>query len=313
MDQFRLFIRSKGLAYRTEKTYCQWVLDYIRFHRKRHPGQMGSAEIDCYLSHLAVHRRYSVNTQKTVLNALMFMYRQFLNIEISDLQFARSEKKRTLPVVFSHEEASQVIDCLKGETFLCAALMYGAGLRVMEAVRLRVQDIDFANHCIIARETKGSKWRRTLLPKGLIAHLHRQIQYVVSLHEKDLADGFGEVYMPNALAKKYKNASKEPAWQYLFPAHKLSEDPRSRVFRRHHIGEQQVQRHVNQAIRKCRIYKKVGCHTFRHSFATDLLQRGVDIRNIQELLGHADLATTQIYTHVVDIQDRSITSPMDKT
>jgi integron integrase len=204
-----------------------------------------------------------------------------------------------------------VISKLDGVYKLAVSLMYGSGLRVMEAMRLRIQDVDFANNCIVVRESKGMKWRRTLLPQTLIPALKTQIERVLALHKQDLADGFGSVYLPFALERKYPKAATAPGWQYLFPAQGLSVDPRSQIKRRHHLGEQQMQRHVRQAIVDAQIYKKAGCHTFRHSFATNLLRNGTDIRSIQEMLGHSDLATTQIYTHVVGVHERNVFSPMD--
>ncbi len=311
MDRLRQFIRAKQLAYKTEKTYCGWILDYIRFHKRVHPARLSGADVDAYLSFLAVSRNVSVNTQKTALNAIVFLYKQFLGIDLGELNFAPSSRARTLPIVFSHQEAVQAIDELSGRYRIMALLMYGSGLRVMETVRLRVQDVDFANNYIVVRESKGLKWRRTLLPTTLVKPLQKQIGFVLALHERDIADGYGEVYLPNALAKKYPRAASSPEWQYLFPADNLAVDPRSDVVRRHHIGERQAQRIVRQAITKCGIYKKAGCHTFRHSFATRLLEAGTDIRNIQEVMGHSDLSTTQIYTHVVGAHKRNMRSPVD--
>ncbi len=311
MDQFRAFIRSKQLAYKTEKTYCRWVIDFIRFHNNSHPKDMGAAEVDAYLSSLALQRNVAVNTQKTALNALVFMFKKFLGRDLEELQFAPSTRLKTIPTVFSHEEALSVINQLSGRHYLIVSLLYGAGLRIMEAVRLRVQDVDFANNYIIVREAKGLKWRRTLLPGSLFEPLKAQINTALAIHQQDLLAGHGEVYMPHALNRKYPKAARSPTWQYVFPADRLSEDPRSNVIRRHHISDQQVQRQVRTAIDTAQIRKKSGCHTFRHSFATNLLASGTDIRTIQELLGHNDLSTTQIYTHVVGVQERGVVSPVD--
>lgn len=312
MDQFRAFIRLRQLAYATEKTYCVWVKDFIRFHQKRHPKDMRKAEVDSYLSELVLRRNVSINTQKTALNALVFLYHRFLKVELGELQFDYSRRKRTIPTVFSHSEAMSVVNKLSGLQKLASSLMYGSGLRVMEAVRLRVQDVDFANNCLVVRETKGMKWRRTILPSSVRPELEAQIDVALALHQRDLEEGYGAVYLPDALNRKYPNAAKQPAWQYVFPAANLSVDPRSGVERRHHIGEQQIQRAVAKAIRAAHIYKKAGCHTFRHSFATNLLRNGTDIRAIKEMLGHTNIATTQIYTHVVGIQERGVLSPMDQ-
>ncbi|WP_226999817.1 integron integrase [Microbulbifer aggregans] len=311
MDRLRAFMRGRQLAYRTEKTYCGWIRDYIRFHKMRRPEEMGKAEVDAWLGHLASQRNVSVNTQKTALNAIVFLYRQFLNIELGKLDFDRTSKGQRLPVVFSHEEATAVIDKLQGHHRLLVSLMYGAGLRVMEAVRLRVHDVDFGHQCIFVREAKGDKWRRTLLPKSLAPSLQAQIELALSIHKRDLEEGFGAVYLPHALAKKYPNAATSPGWQYIFPAPDRSMDPRSQVMRRHHLGEQQVRRAVAKALSETGIRKKASCHTFRHSFATRLLASGTDIRNIQELLGHSDINTTMIYTHVIGIHERGVVSPID--
>lgn len=312
MDQVRVIMRSRQMAYKTEQTYCKWITHFIRFHEYRHPRHMAASEVDTFLSYLAINRQAAINTQKTALNALVFLYKRVLGTELGQLNFQPSAKPQTIPTVFSHAEAVSVIKQLTGTAHLAASLMYGSGLRVMESARLRIQDIDFGNKCIVVRESKGMKWRRTLLPHSLDSALRSQIDYALALHSKDCEDGFGEVYLPNALAKKYPGAAKEPAWQYLFPSSQLSIDPRSDIKRRHHIGEQQIQRAVKKAISAAQIYKKAGCHTFRHSFATNLLRAGTDIRNIQEMMGHSNIATTQIYTHVVGIQERGVVSPVDQ-
>ena len=311
MDQLRVFMRAKRLAYRTEKTYCTWILDFIRFHKRKHPESMGPEEVDAWLSHLASNRNVAINTQKTALNAVVFLYKQFLKRELGEIQFINANRGRQLPTVFTHDEAMRVLSFMSGDHRLAACLMYGAGLRVMEAVRLRVQDVDFANEGLFIREAKGDKCRRTLLPKTLIEPLKAQIDLALAIHKQDLAEGFGEVYLPYALAKKYPKAPKNPAWQYVFPAPHRAVDPRSDVIRRHHIGEQQVRRSVARALEQANIRKKASCHTFRHSFATNLLRAGTDIRNIQELLGHNDVSTTMIYTHVVGIHERGVLSPLD--
>ena len=311
MDRFRLFIRSRQLAYKTEKTYCYWVLYFIRFHGKKNPMDMDARAVEQFLEHLATQQNVAPNTQKTALNALVFLYHKFLEKDLGRLRFTYTSRPRQLPTVFTHEEATKVIDLLQGDAWLAASLMYGSGLRVSEAARLRVQDIQLQTGFIVVREAKGLKSRQTLLPKSLRERLQCQLEFVRIRHERDLADGFGSVYLPYALARKYPNAGREPGWQYLFPASQMSVDPRSGELRRHHVTERTLQRAVRQAIKKAGILKKCGCHTFRHSFATRLLEQGTDLRNIQEILGHNDLSTTQIYTHVVGLHQRGMQSPVD--
>ena len=311
MDRLRLFIRSRHLAYHTVKTYCHWVLGYIRFSGRRHPEEMGEAEIEAYLQYLSTVRNVSPNTQKVALNALVFLYLKFLQRELGKLQFTYATKPRQIPTVFSHDEATRVLRQLQGPAWLAASLMYGSGLRVSEACRLRIQDIELVSGYIMVREAKGEKTRRTLLPISLVPRLRQQVHFVIAQHDKDLTDGFGSVYLPYALERKYPRAAKETGWQYLFPAQQYSVDPRSGVTRRHHISEQVIQRSVRAAIHNANIFKKAGCHTFRHSFATRLLEQGVDLRNIQEILGHNDISTTQIYTHVVGLHERGMKSPVD--
>ena len=311
-DQLRAFIRARNLAYKTEKTYLHWVLRFIRFHGKRHPNTMGSLEVEAFLSDLAVHQRVSVNTQRTALNALIFLYREFLGQDLGQLSFGKATVHRRVPTVFSPEEADVVIAAMEGEFRLMAQLMYGSGLRVSECIRLRIKDVDFAMNVLIIRDGKGGKDRVTVLPRSLSAPLQRQIQLVRVLHRHDMAEGCGEVYLPNALAKKYPNAATETAWQYLFPAKSLSVDPRSGTRRRHHVMDRTVQRAVKQALRATGIAKQASCHTFRHSFATRLLESGYDLRTIQELLGHADVKTTEIYTHVVKQGAPGVVSPLDR-
>ncbi len=311
IDRLTVFIRSRGLAYRTEKTYCLWIKRFIRFRGYTHPDQMRPVDIEAFLTYLAVERSTSINTQRTALNALVFLFREFLKQDVGQLTFNQAKKPRKLPTVLSREEAHHIIGQMTGLHRLISQLMYGSGLRIMEAVRLRVKDVDFTNEGLWVQEAKGGKARRTLLPTRLVPMLREQVEFVANLHASDRKTGHGGVYLPDALARKFPNAPYELAWQYLFPADKYSVDPRSGVERRHHIGEQQVQRAVKAATRRANIHKRVTCHTFRHSFATELLRQGTDLRNIQEILGHASIETTQIYTHVVGLHERGMVSPVD--
>lgn len=312
MDQFRALIRSRNLAYKTEQTYCHWVKRFIRFHHMQHPAGLSSMDVEGFLSHLAVQCNNSVGTQRTALNALVFLYREFLGQPFEDLHFEAARKPQRLPTVFTHEEAIAVIGHLEGTPQLVARLMYGSGLRVNEALRLRIKDIDFGMQQILVRSGKGNKDRVTLLPNSLLETLKLQIKAALLLHRHDLAGGFGEVYMPFALDRKYPNAGTEPAWQYLFPAAKTSKDPRSNSVRRHHLLDRTVQRAIGAAIRRAGIYKQANSHALRHSFATRLLEAGYDIRTIQKLLGHADVRTTEIYTHVVKKGGFGVRSPVDE-
>ncbi|MDX1803066.1 MAG: integron integrase [Alcanivorax sp.] len=317
IDRLRAFIRSRNLAYCTEKTYVQWVLRYIRFHGRRHPESLCANHVNAFLSYLAVQRNCSQATQKTALNALVFLYREFLGMPLEGLTFMPASKARRVPVVFSHDEAKAVIGHLSGNAQLVARLIYGSGLRISEVLRLRVKDIDFAMQQITVRSGKGGKDRTTLLPDTLCEPLKQQIALALALHQQDLANGNGEVYMPFALARKYAGQACSPAWQYVFPASQLSDDPRSHdhrgkpVRRRHHILDRGVQRAIASAMREARIHKHGNSHTLRHSFATRLLENGYDIRTIQKLLGHADVKTTEIYTHVVKKGGFGVRSPVD--
>ncbi len=264
MDQFRSAIRARNLAYKTEKTYCLWIKRFIRYHRMNHPKNMGPVEVEQFLHHLAVVDNVSVNTQRTALNALVFLYDRFFNKPLGQLQLTRAKRHRRVPVVFSHKEAVGVISRLKHPWKLIAEIMYGAGLRTSEAISLRVKDLDFDQKIIMVRFGKGGKDRRTLLPEYLVDRLHEQIRFVAQLHKTDLANGYGEVYMPFALVKKYPSAAKSLAWQYLFPTANLSKDPRSDAIRRHHVIDRSLQRNVKNSIRLCGITKHANCHTFRH-------------------------------------------------
>ena len=312
LDRLRNFIRLRGLAYKTEKTYVFWIKRFIRFNGRKHPESMGTAEVEAFLSHLVLQANVSVATQRVALNALTFLYREFLGTPLENLEYEAAKKPKRLPVVFSPDEARRVIDNLEGEFKLVAMLIYGAGLRINEALRLRVKDVDFGMQQLIVREGKGSKDRVTLLPDRLIQPLQDQIHAALMQHQADLAKGCGSVYMPAGLSKKYPNASQEPDWQYVFPAPDLSIDPRSGIRRRHHMMDRTVQKHFKNAIREAGIHKPAGSHTFRHSFATRLLESGYDLRTIQKLLGHSDVRTTEIYTHVVRKGGFGVRSPVDE-
>ncbi|MBK8419165.1 integron integrase [Candidatus Villigracilis saccharophilus] len=313
LDQYRDALRIKHYSPRTEGTYIQWVRNYILFHNKRHPKEMGIPEIGQYLTHLATNQQVAASTQNQAFSAILFLYRHILNIQLDELQLAelRPQRAKTVPIVLSKDEVKRLIANLTGTNKLIAQVMYGGGLRVMECMRLRVKDIDFENHQVIVRDGKGENDRFTILPDSLISPLQLHLRYVKSLHEKDLADGHGSVYLPNALERKYKNADKDWIWQYLFPAAEISTDKRTGIIRRHHIHETIVQRSIKEAARRADINKHVTPHTLRHSFATHLLQNGYDIRTIQELLGHKDVKTTMIYTHVLQRGGLAVKSPLD--
>jgi len=311
-ERYRLFIRARGLAYATEKTYYQWASRFIRFMGYKGEGDFCSEHINLFLSDLGNKRNCSINTQKTALNALVFLFREFLNQDVGQLSFQNARKPRKIPVILSQQEAVSILKNLSGRKQLLVKILYGCGLRITEAVNLRVKDIDIDNSGVLVMEGKGYKSRRTLLPSSLILPIKQQIEFVKKQCEADHAIGMSGVFMPDALAKKLPNAQYELAWQYLFPADHYSVDPRSKVQRRHHFGAQQVQRAIKAATMKAGVHKRVTCHTFRHSFATELLKQGTDLRTIQELLGHTSVETTQIYTHVVGLNDRGIVSPVDR-
>lgn len=312
LNQVRDRIRTLHYSIRTEEAYLRWVRDFIIFHGKRHPGQMGAKEIGTFLSYLATERKIAASTQNQAFSALLFLYKEVLNKEIEwvrDVEHAK--KSRRLPVVFSREEIQAVLGHLREEKWLMASLLYGSGLRLMECLRLRVKDVDFSQQQITVREGKGSKDRVTMLPQLLIEPLRRQLQRAKALYERDISEGFGQVSLPNALARKYAASEREWSWQYVFPANKRSVDPRTGQEQRHHIAETALQKAVKSAIRAAGINKPGSCHTFRHSFATHLLEVGYDIRTIQELLGHADVQTTMIYTHVLNRGGKGVRSPID--
>ncbi|MBP8172297.1 MAG: integron integrase [Pseudomonas sp.] len=313
LDQLRDQIRLKHYSIRTERVYCEWVKQFIRFHNYRHPEEMGAAEVEAFLSDLAVHRNVAASTQNQALAALLFLYKQVLKLDLPWLgEVVRAKKPVRLPVVLTVTEVQQVLVQLQGELWLAASLLYGSGMRLMEVLRLRVKDVDFARHEILVRDGKGMKDRVTLLPQRLFTPLKQHLQTVRAAHQQELAAGRGDVYLPFALAKKYPKAPTDWAWQYVFPAAGLSVDPRSGAVRRHHVDEKRLQRAFKAAIRAAEIHKLATPHTLRHSFATHLLESGQDIRTVQELLGHADVKTTQIYTHVLNRGGLGVISPLDR-
>ncbi len=312
LDQMRDAIRIKHYSYRTEETYLDWARRYILFHQKRHPAEMGATEIQAFLAHLASERTVAASTQNQAFNALLFLFRDVLKIEPGDLsKTVRAKRGQRLPVVLSIQEVQELFKHVQGATLLVLQLLYGSGLRLMEVARLRVKDIDFDSNLIFVRNGKGDKDRSTILPESVKALLLSQIEKVKALHEKDLASGYGEVYLPEALEREYPNAAKEWHWQYVFPSSKFSIDPRSSKIRRHHMSERTIQNAVKDAARKAGIAKHVSVHTLRHSFATHLLMNGINIREIQELLGHKNVETTMIYTHVIRDMSNVPKSPLD--
>jgi integron integrase len=302
----------KHYSIRTEKAYVSWIKRYIFFHNKQHPLEMGEPEIRAFISDLASKQSVSASTQTVALSALLFLYRDVLK---KDLPFIagieRAKCPERLPVVFTKAEVKEVLACLDGVPRLIAALLYGSGMRLMDALRLRVKDIDFERNQIVIREGKGDKDRITMLPAAIASQLEEHLKRIKVQHQDDLRHGHGEVYLPYALERKYPGAATEFKWQYVFPALGISRDPRSGKMRRHHVSDDTVQRAVKQAIRRSGINKLGSSHTFRHSFATHLLENGYDIRTVQELLGHKDVRTTMIYTHVLNRGGRGVRSPLD--
>lgn len=312
LDQVRYAIRTKHYSYRTEEAYVNWIIRFILYHNKRHPKEMGEKEINQFLTYLAVEEKVSASTQNQALCAVVFLYKHVLNKKLGDFgQLEWSKKSRRIPVVFSRVEVKSIIKHIYGDKWIMANLLYGAGLRLSECLRLRVKDIDFGNNCIIVRDGKGEKDRVTVLPEIVKAPLKEHLLKREKLHQIDLKKGLGAVYLPYALARKYPNAEKELSWQYVFPASKYSVDPCSGIMRRHHVHEKSLQRAVKEAIRNAGIHKNGSCHTLRHSFATHLLESGCDIRTIQELLGHKSIKTTMVYTHVLNRTRYGIRSPAD--
>lgn len=312
LDQVRNKIRLKHYSIRTEQSYLDWIRRFIVFHNKRHPNSMGAQEVEQFLTHLAVQGQVAASTQNQAKSALLFLYREVLNTELPWLDNVEKAKTpQRLPVVLTKAEVQAVLGHLSGVYWLMGSLLYGAGLRLMECVRLRVQDLDLSRKELLVRNGKGYKDRITMLPLVLINPLRAHLEHVREQHNQAVQAGGGSVHLPHALAKKYPNAEFEWAWQYVFPAAKPSTDPRSGVVQRHHLNEQNLQRAVKQAVRDADISKPASPHTFRHSFATHLLEGGYDIRTVQELLGHADVSTTMIYTHVLNKGGQGVTSPLD--
>ena len=313
LDQVRQRCRVRHLAYQTEQVYVNWVRRFVLFHHVRHPLEMGAKEVGEFLTHLAVEGRVAASTQNQALSALLFLYREVLERDFGWLDdVVRAKKPKRLPVVFTPEEAMAIVEELEGQRWLMGMLLYGGGLRLMECLRLRVKDLDFDRLQVTVREGKGDKDRVTLLPEAALEPLRRHLEQVELGHERALSEGYAGVELPYALARKYPNLDREWGWQYVFPTPRPSQDPRSGKWRRHHLDPSYLQKAIGAAIRKLGIKKHAGCHTFRHSFATHLLADGVDIRTVQELLGHEDVRTTQIYTHVLRLNSFAVKSPVDR-
>ena len=314
MDQVRQVLRYHHYAYRTEQTYCKWIVRFIRFHGARiHPSQMGKPHVERFLSHLATEGNVSASTQRQALNAIIFLYRQVLDQPIEEkLEPVKAKRHIRPPTVMTQGEVERVLAGLTGTHLLMAKLLYGCGLRLMECLRLRVQDLDFERNILYVRQGKGGKDRTTVFPQSIQSELRLHLEKLKSLHEQDLEQGYGEVYLPEALGRKYPSASREFRWQYVFPSKNLSRDPRSGAIRRHHVLESGLQKAVKAAADRAGITKRVSCHTFRHSYATHLLENGVNIRVVQELMGHADVKTTEIYTHVMEKDLSVVCSPLDR-
>jgi len=311
LSEIRDAIRVRHYSIRTEQAYLDWIKRFIWFHNKRHPDTMGGHEVAQFLTFLAVKKNVAPSTQNQALNALNFMYKAVLDRPLGDIVgLVRAKKPTKLPTVLTIDEVRGLLKHLNGLHWLAACLLYGSGLRLMECLRLRVMNLDFNHRSIIIINGKGAKDRVVTLADELIVPLQRHLEYVKNIHEKDLTDGYGAVYLPYALAKKYPNAPTQWAWQYIFPSSHRSNDPRANVIRRHHLNESSLQRAIKVAVRKAEIEKPASCHTLRHSFATHLLERGMDIRTVQEQLGHKDVRTTQIYTHVLNRGGNAVKSPL---
>jgi len=314
LEQLRDRIRVKHYSIRTEQAYVQWAKRYLFFHGMRHPAEMGRPEVESFLTALAVERNVTASTQNQALSALLFLYREVLRVDLPWLSdVIRAKKPARLPTVLTQQETRALLKYLDDPLMdLIVRLLYGTGMRLMECLRLRVKDVEFTRNEIVVRDGKGGKDRVTMLPASLLDRLRAHLAVVKAQHDADLALGKGEVWLPDALAVKYPNAPKEWAWQYVFSASGFSTDPRSGAVRRHHVDDKRVQRAVKLAAGRAEIVKPVSPHTLRHSFATHLLEGGYDIRTVQELLGHSDVSTTMIYTHVLNKGGRGVVSPLDR-
>ncbi len=314
LDEMRDLLRRLGYAFRTEETYCDWVRRFVKFHSLQSRDELfvdPEAKVEKFLTYLAVQKQVAPSTQNQALNALVFLYSKVLQRSLEGVSASRSRKEPRIPVVLIKDEVSQILTLMDGTSGLIVKLLYASGLRISEAVRLRIHDIDFGFKQITVRDGKGKKDRVTPLAAGIVASLKLHLEKVALIHQQDLDKGFGAVYLPFALAKKYPNANKELGWQYIFPSRSIAADPRSGVKRRHHVDQSVINKAIKRSAKQCGIIKRVSAHTFRHSFATHLLQTGTDIRTIQSLLGHADLQTTMIYTHVLNQGGQGVTSPFD--
>ncbi len=313
LDQLRAALRTRHYSIRTEESYVAWARRFILFHGKRHPRDMGAPQIAAYLTHLASERHVSASTQNQALSAILFLYRVVLRIELPDLDgIVRARRPTRLPVVLTRREVRRVLDQLDGTTRLAATLLYGSGLRLMECLRLRVRDVDFSRRVVLVREGKGRKDRPAILPRSVEATLRRHLKRVKATHGRDLADGEGRVRLPYALSRKMPGAATDWSWQWVFPATRLSTDPRTGQRHRHHLHASVLQRAVQRAGVEAGLERRVTCHVLRHSFATHLLEHGTDIRTVQELLGHRSVQTTMIYTHVLGRGLLGVPSPADR-
>lgn len=313
LDRMRSELRVRHMSLRTERSYVAWARRFILFHDRRHPKEMGAREVTAFLSHLATERRVSASTQNQAKAALLFLYKRVLGVDLPWLdEIVQAKRTRRLPVVLSPQEVRSLLDHMEGTMGLVVELLYGTGLRVLEALRLRVKDVDFDLRTVTVQEGKGGKDRVTVLPERLVAPLREHLERVRALHAQDLAEGFGEAALPDALAAKYRGAGKQWSWQWVFPSVQRSTDPRTGVVRRHHLHLESVQKAMRKAARAVDLAKPVSPHVMRHAFATHLLMAGHDIRTVQELLGHKEVETTMIYTHVLNRGGRGVMSPLDR-